>query len=716
MTISRFIKFLGISILAIVITLILYSQGIGFFIAIDLKLKDVRFKLRQDIKPDNNVVIAAIDTKSIDELGRWPWDRKVIAELVQNLKYYGAKTIAFDIVFGEPSNIESDNALSSAVSQAGNVVGGYFFRNDEKVNNEESLRLLQKSKVTILKVAEDVKEVPVISFPYVDNNIAEISDASVISGYFNIIPDEDGIIRSLNMILLNNGAFFPSISIASLKNYLDTEVILNVAVYGVDYLSVGQKTVPVNEQGLLTLNYYGKQGIFRTISAVDIVKKRLKSVDELKNTIVFVGATELGINDMRATPVDSTLPGIEIHATAASNILQNRFLIHNANVILIEIACIILFPFILTIILGLIRNTFIGLSLTFCFIGIYFGINYILFAYYYLNTGVVFPIISIGLSYLGSEAYRNLIEERHGRFLKKAFANYLSPALVNEIIKNPKMLKLGGDKREMSILFSDIRGFTSISEKLSPESLVSLLNRYLGPMTNIVLKNYGTLDKYIGDAVMAIFGAPIKLEDHSLSACISAIEMIKALPALNEIFKSEGLPEIAIGIGINTGEAIAGNMGTDVRFDYTVIGDTVNLASRLESLTKMYKCHIIVSGATRTHVEGFCVKLPQNGLKIESTGLEFNFRELDLIKVKGKNEPVTMYELSLTLDMSSISKFEEGLRLYRSQRFTEAKGIFQSLYENNDDHTCSVYIKRCEEFLLTPPSKDWDGVYVATSK
>lgn len=716
MTLSRFFKFLGISILAIVITMILYSQRIGFFTALDLKLKDVRFRLRPEIRPDGNVVIAAIDPKSVDELGRWPWDRKVLATLIENLKYYGAKTVALDIVFGEPSNPVSDNALRSAIKEAGNVVAGYFFRNEQKSHSEQSLELLQKSKITILKVADDVKEVPVVSFSYADNNIKEISDAATLSGYFNIIPDDDGIIRSANVILLNNGEFFPSLAMSALKNYLDTEIILNIAVFGVNYLSVGQKTVPANEQGMLTLNYYGRQGIFKTIPVVDIVKKRLKSHDELKNAIVFVGATEVGISDLRATPVDSILPGIEIHATTASNILQGNFLIYNANVTLIEIACIVLFPFILVILLGLIRKTFIGLSLTFAFIAVYLGLNYILFTYFYLNTAIIFPIISTSLSYLGSEAYRNLIEERQGRFIKKAFANYLSPALVNEIIKNPDMLKLGGSKREMSILFSDIRGFTSISEKLSPESLVSLLNRYLGPMTDIVLKNYGTLDKYIGDAVMAIYGAPINLDDHSVAACLSAVEMIGALPELNAIFKSEGLPEIAIGIGINTGDAIAGNMGTEIRFDYTVIGDTVNLASRLEGLCKMYKTQIIVSGATRAHVEEFCEKLPQKGLKLMSTGHEFNFRELDLIKVKGKNEPVTIYELSLSLDRSSIATFEEGLILYRSQNFKEAKEIFQGLYNIKGDLASSVYMQRCEEFLSNPPQSNWDGIYVAVSK
>jgi len=716
MTLTRFFKFIGISILAIAITMVLYTQRIGFFTALDIKLKDARFRLRPQIKPDKNVVIAAIDSKSIDELGRWPWDRSVIASLVENLKYYGAKTVAFDIVFSEPSNPVSDNALAAAIKEAGNVVAGYFFRNEEKSHSEESLKLLEKSRVTILKVVDNVKEVPVVSYSFVDNNLKEISDAAVLSGYFNIIPDEDGIIRSSNVLLFNNGEFYPSLSMSALKNYLDTEVILNIAVYGVDYLSVGQKTVPANEQGQLTLNYYGKQGIFRTVSVVDIVKKRLNGTDALKNAIVFVGATEIGINDMRATPVDPTLPGIEIHATVASNVLQGNFLIYNSKVTLIEIASIIIFPFILIIILGLLRNTFIGLVFTFCFIATYFGLNYVLFAYYFLNTGVIFPIFSIGLAYVGSEAYRNLIEERHGKFLKKAFANYLSPALVSEIIKNPEMLKLGGAKREMSILFSDIRGFTSISEKLSPESLVSLLNRYLGPMTNIVLKNYGTLDKYIGDAVMAIFGAPLTIVDHSVAACITAVEMISALPELNAMFKAEGLPEIAIGIGINTGEAIAGNMGTDVRFDYTVIGDNVNLASRLEGMTKMYKCQIIVSGATRAHVEGFCIKLPQNGLKAEVTGHEFNFRELDLIKVKGKEEPITMYELSLTLDRSSIVKFEEGLSLFRSKKFVEAKELFQTLYEEKGDLTSSVYVKRCDEFILTVPTQDWDGVYVATSK
>ncbi|MBF0473658.1 MAG: CHASE2 domain-containing protein, partial [Nitrospirae bacterium] len=225
MTLSRFLKFIAISLIAIAITMGLYTQRIGFFTALDIKLKDVRFRLRPEIKPNSNVVIAAIDSKSIDELGRWPWDRKVIATLVRNLKYYGAKTVAFDIVYSESSNSDSDNALASAIKESGNVVAGYFFRNEEKSHSEESLELLQKSKVTILKVADDVKEVPVISYSYVDNNIKEISDAAALSGYFNIMPDEDGIIRSSNVILLNNGEFFPSLALSALKNYMDTEVI-----------------------------------------------------------------------------------------------------------------------------------------------------------------------------------------------------------------------------------------------------------------------------------------------------------------------------------------------------------------------------------------------------------------------------------------------------------------------------------------------------------
>jgi adenylate cyclase len=305
----------------------------------------------------------------------------------------------------------------------------------------------------------------------------------------------------------------------------------------------------------------------------------------------------------------------------------------------------------------------------------------------------------MAITYLSCEAYRNLVEEKKSRFLHKAFSSYISPELVSEIVKNPELLKLGGEKREITMLFSDIRGFTTVSEKVPPEAIVKILNGYLGPMTNIVLNHKGTLDKYMGDAIMAIYNAPLEIKNHPLLACKTAIDMMEALKNVNKGFKEVGFPEIDIGIGINTGEAIVGNMGTNVRFDYTAIGDVVNLSSRLEGLNKQYHTHIIVSESTK-----------------EKTDKNFRFRELDKIKVKGKEVPVAIYELDKALDNKLIDRFAEALAFYRSNNFTEALALFVTLEKEYNDKVSLVFSERCREFLKNPPSPDWDGVYVAKTK
>jgi adenylate cyclase len=703
----RLIIFAAIAIAVSALTVFLYSKKIDFFYAIDLKLKDVRFRTRGEIKPDSRVVIVAVDEKSVKEIGRWPWDRKIIARLIENLEFYGAKSVALDIVFSEPSNKASDKALADSMNKGNNVIAGYFFRQDEGGQSPVSSELLQPSKIKILKIAENVTEVPIIAYPVVETNIPVISNASASAGFFNIIPDKDGNIRTANLLMLYDGEVYPSLALSALRHNLGNEIVLDIAIYGVDGLLIGDRRIPVDESGRLTLNYYGKQGIFKTIPATDVINKRLNK-DALKDAIVFIGATEIGISDVRVTPLDPVLPGVEIHATVASNVLQNNFLIRDGRVMTLEIAFILFFPVLLSILSSLVRRTIISLIFFSGVMAVYLYVNYILFASYFLNIGIIFPIISIGMAYLGFEAYRNLIEERQGRFLKKAFTNYVSPDLVGEIMKNPDMLKLGGEKKEITVLFSDIRGFTTVSEKLTPESLVLLLNHYLGPMTDIVLQHRGTLDKYIGDAIMALYNAPLNLENHSFAACHTAMDMIAKLKELNNEFKEKGLPEINIGIGINTGYAIVGNMGTDVRFDYTAIGDTINLASRLEGMNKVYKTHIVVSEFVINHLRSF-----ESG----STGTDtFRFRELDVIKVKGKDKPVTIYELLPNMDETLKKKFEDALKLYKQQQFKDALNIFESLVVEFKDNPSSIFAERCSEFIKNPPEADWDGVYVAKTK
>ncbi|MBI5050285.1 MAG: adenylate/guanylate cyclase domain-containing protein [Nitrospirae bacterium] len=721
---KRLIVFILIGIAVSLLTVLLYSQKIDLFNAIDLKLKDVRFRTRGEVRPDRKVVIVAIDSKSVNKLGRWPWDRKVIARLVKNIKSYGARTIAFDIVFSEPSNPDSDRTLSDAVREGGSVIAGYFFRQEAEKQPVAHSEILQSSKIKIIRMSENVSEVPIMTYPNVELNILPVSMASANSGFFNIVPDKDGIIRTANLLMLFDGDVYPSLSLSALRHYLGGEVMLDIAPYGVDGLFIGNRRIPVDESGRLTLNYYGRQGIFETISAIDIINKRL-SPDALKDALVFIGATEVGIYDMRATPLDPVLPGIEIHATVASNILQDNFVIRDGRVMVLEVAFIVLFPVLLSIILSLVRKTVVTLVSFVGILVIYSFTDFLLFVHYYLNTIIIFPIISIILTYISLEAYRNIIEEKQSRFLKKAFTSYVSSDLVKEIINRPDMLKLGGEKREVTVLFSDIRGFTTLSERLTPETLVLLLNQYLGPMTDIVLEHKGTLDKYIGDAIMAIYNAPLDVENHSLFACQSAVEMTSKLKEINNSFRENGIPEIDIGIGINTGNVIVGNMGTSMRFDYTAIGDTVNLASRLEGLNKIYTTSIILSEFTVKHYSELQTLWSRSLSSLREVGQaaglgggtsELKFRELDLIKVKGKDKPVTIYELSSDANDSLIKGFEEALTLYKSHQFKKALEIFQGLFAEYKDKPSEVFIERCNEFLKNPPDSSWDGVYVAKVK
>ncbi len=697
---SRRIIFLFISIIVSILVLFVYRYDPTILKGIDLKMTDVRFRLRKGIKPDPRVVVVAIDQKSVNELGRWPWPRSVMARLIERLSDYGAKVVAMDIVFSERSDPSSDKRLAEAIKKAGNVILGYFFRYNEEEADKDSLEALKRYKIGIIRfIGNDIKEIPVPVFPFAELNIPVLSKGAKGFGFFNISPDRDGICRNYNLIAIYGDSFYPSLALAAVREYLWLEPVISIAPYGIDSINLGKRKIVVDEMGRCVINYYSRAKSFPIVSAVDVIKGRI-SKKAFDNTIVFVGATEIGIYDVRATPIDPVLPGVLIHATILSNILQNRYLIRDSRVIALEVMFLFLFPIMMAFFLSFTRHTFLSIIIFALFILSYGTLNTALFSHYGLNLGMIYPIISILFTYIGCEAYRNLIEVRRSRFLQRAFSSYISPDLVDQIVKNPDMLKLGGEKRDVTILFSDIRGFTSISERFPPETIVHILNRYLAPMTNIVLSNKGTLDKYIGDAIMAIYNAPLDIKDHAVLACKSAVDMLKALNEVNEEFRKMGFPEIDIGIGIHTGDAVVGNMGTDVRFDYTAIGDTVNLSSRLESLNKLYRTHIIVSQSTRQRIK-------------DGT---FRFRELDMIRVKGKKIPITIYEVNPDLDDELIELFHKALSLYKSCEFKKALEYFSTMERDYGDATSAVFAERCRELMINLPPQGWDGVYVAKSK
>ncbi|MCX7793527.1 MAG: adenylate/guanylate cyclase domain-containing protein [Thermodesulfovibrionales bacterium] len=688
--------YLLLALIAIILTSLLYFFKPDFLNSIELKLKDARFRLRGEIEPDGRILIVAIDSKSIDELGRWPWDRRIIARLIENLRY--AEVICLDMVFSEPSNPESDRILSDRINKSSKVITGYYLRDEETFISDKSLSVLRNSRIKLIKTKGDIKVLPLREFPHAELNIPSIKAET---GFFNILPDKDGLIRKANLLFIYNGDIYPSLALQAIRRYRDEQIIVEIEEFGISRLLLGKEVIPSDESGALSINYYGKGGSFKTIPAVDLIKSRIEP-EEFRGSLVFIGATEIGIADVRNTPFDPVMPGVEIHATVASNILKGHYLIYNSWVALLDIFFICMPVLLLAILSARTSKTLFSLGL-FIFITILsLSFNIMIFKNYFLDLSVLYPFVSLFLFYTVSEAYRNLITEKRSRFLKKAFSSYVSPELVNIIIKNPDAMKLGGEKRVITVLFSDIRDFTAISEALEPERLVGLLNKYLDPMTRIVLKNGGMLDKYIGDAIMAIYNVPLELPQHAKKAVYTALEMIRELRVLNERLKNEGYPELRIGIGINTGEAIIGNMGTDIRFDYTAVGDTVNLASRLEGLNKFYGTEIIISSFTYQN-------LPEG---------EFLIRELDLIRVKGRKEPVNIYEvLSPESSISHmIRRFEEALYLYSKRRFIEAEVIFREIFNKFNDRASMVFMERCKNYILNPPPEDWDGVYTAVQK
>ncbi|MCE5194316.1 MAG: adenylate/guanylate cyclase domain-containing protein [Nitrospiraceae bacterium] len=695
---SKLLQFIAIGIIAAIATFLFYRQKVDFLEAVDLKLKDARFKIRKTIQPDNRIVIVAIDSKSVNEIGRWPWKRSVMAELLDSLKEYGVKVSALDIVFSETSDKKDDEILSKSIKKNGNVILGYFFRDEEEKPDTEAISQLQSSKIKLVRIQEGVTSVPISERPFIEANIPLIGQGALDFGFFNTDPDPDGLVRKASLLMLYQGEIYPSLALKALRHYTEKEIMLDIASFGVSTLRLGQMSIPSNESGKLVVNYYGRGGTFTTLSAVDVIKKRIKKND-LENKIVFIGATEVGIYDMRATPVQSAFPGVEIHATVASSVLQERFIIRDTRIIGIEMLCLFLLPVILVLILGFLRNGFLGLMAFILLIFAYAFLNYSLFKTYSIDMSVLYPLSSTAIAFVGAEAYRNLVFEKKNRYLKKAFSSYISPELVSEIIKNPDRLSLGGAKKEVTILFSDIRGFTGISEKLQPDVLVSLLNEYLGPMTKVVLKNNGTLDKYIGDAIMTIYNAPLDVPDHPLKACQTAVEMLSELNIINESFKENGLPNINIGIGINTGYAVVGNMGADMRFDYTAIGDTVNLASRLEGQNKYYGTHIILSEYTAHRVK-----------------YKFILRELDLLKVVGKEKPVAIFELMTEQNEKLAEEFSKSLKFYRGKEFKKALASFKKLSTEHNDNVSKMYADRCNEYIKNPPSDSWDGIFISMKK
>ncbi|MFH2011829.1 MAG: adenylate/guanylate cyclase domain-containing protein [Pseudomonadota bacterium] len=735
-----------IGLLITLFVIAIYLIGVPFLDLMELKALDLRFLSRGSVRPGNEVVIAAIDEKSLDELGRWPWSRKKIASLIDILTKYEVKTIGFDIVFAEPDensvlertvsfkkkieelginnrklveyitmaerDADNDEILAKSIKGSDRVILGYFFHTSKKDlghlkvgENDVDFENISSSKYhSVRYLSEEAKKVTLTEAYAVESNLNKLSTAAKGSGYFNVFPDEDGTVRWYPLVIQHKEQYFPPLSLRVLHNYLGSPLLsLKIADYGIEGIQLGKVKIPTDETGRMLINYAGRQKTFPHYSISDILNDRIPA-SSLKDKIVLVGATATGIYDMRVTPFSSIYPGVEIHANIIDTILRQHFLVRPEWTFVIDILIILGLGLLLGFLLYKMEAVWGAITTIIFFLG-FFILNRYMFVQKGLWINIVYPYLTLLLVYIGVTIYRYFTEEQEKKKIKGAFHYYVTASVVNEMLKNPEKLKLGGEKKELTVLFSDIRGFTTISEKLSPEMLVKLLNEYLTVMTDIVFKYDGLLDKYIGDAIMAVFGAPLDQDDHAARACYTALDMMDELKTLQKKLEADGTPRIDIGIGINSGPMVVGNMGSNSRFDYTVMGDSVNLGSRLEGANKQYHTNIIISELTYEKVKD-----------------KFVCRELDSVRVKGKALPVKIYELVGRDRVPDETKnflnlFHQGLEEYKGRRLKEAIETFSKVLNiKSDDYPSRLYVERSKILIETPPPEDWDGVFTMETK
>jgi adenylate cyclase len=735
-----------VTLLVAAIVIVSYAINLSFLNLLELKSYDLRFRSRGTEKPGREIVIVKIDEESIRAIGRWPWSREHWAKLIERLTNWGATVIGIDAIFAEPEQspdtariarfreritqfgikdpnvfqfldaeeriVDADSRLAASINRSGSVVMGYFFitSEDEMKGLKEIYPLGDVSPVLPQALpfrlgSQKVKEIPLTEALSIRSNIEMISEKAKALGFFNVDlavkGNIDGTVRWVPLAIKFKNNIYPSLALQVLREYLGDPQppVLKVAEFGVEGIQLGKTFIPTGKQGGFLVNYRAGRNAFPSYSFYKIIDGDVQKED-FAGKIVLVGATATGVPDVRVTPFDTSLPGVEIHATVIDNILRQDFILQPDWIWSINILAIIvmaLIPALLITRLSPVRGASISMGLLF----IYIVTNWYLLVDQRMWMNLIYPMLAFFGVFVAVTVYQYVTEEREKRKIRSAFQFYVSAGVVEEMLKDPAKLKLGGERKELTVLFSDIKGFSNLSETLPPETLTKLLNLYFTPMTVTVFKYQGTLDKYMGDAIMAIFGAPLEQNDHAEKACHTALDMVEALKALQKSWQIDGIPEISIGIGINTGPMSVGHMGSDVLFDYTVIGDHVNLGSRLEKLNREYGTTIIISEYTHRYLKD-----------------TFISRELDIVRVKGRTEPVRIFELLAREEpfhewSTFKGLFENGLRAYRAQRWIEGIGEFEkALKIRPDDGPAKLYLRRCMLMQSKGSTPKWDGIQI----
>lgn len=678
-----------IVILIIIIFIILDIQNPAFLDVLELKTLDYRFRLRGRRENGKEVAIAIIDEESIKEIGRWPWARDKMARLTDLLSLGGAKVIGFDIIFSEAEESDSlktirrlkdkysamakfdqralevireeevkadtDLAFSKSIERAGVVIlpiafhVSASFEKDERGKKKEGSEGIEASSYLIVKnISGSSIFQPVEAADYLPP-LGQFIRSSNSLGHVYTLPDKDGILRWEFLSLKYGDEFYPAFGVQLIKEYLglkreDLKLIIGEGV------EIGEIKIPTDEWGRLLINFNGPAGSFPYYRAADILTGKIKP-EEFKDRIVLIGTTIMGVYDHWTTPFPVLMPGVEKHANVIEDILHRDFLYRTEKMKIIDIAFIFVFGAILFFTLprlGPLGGAAAALILI---------IGYLIFLQIAFNKSglwinLLYPSSTILFTYTSITLIRFMTEEKKAREMRGIFSSYVSPKVVAELIKDPDKARLGGERKEVSILFSDVRGFTSFSEKHAPEEVVAILNEYMNAMTEVIFRWDGTLDKFIGDAILVFWGAPIDQPNHAELAVRCALNMRAKLTMLQEKWRGEGREPFNAGIGINTGEVIVGNMGAQgKKMDYTVIGDHVNLGARIESLTRKFDCNILISEFTYNHikemvnVDGPDPNQKQDMVRIISKLGHVAMRALESVNVKGRERPVLIYEI-----------------------------------------------------------------------
>lgn len=659
-------------------------------------------------KVDSNIVIVSVDQTSLDYFEAngqsWPWPREFYALVVDYLTSAGARAILFDIDFSsseierlESEAVHSEQRFAETINKAGNVILITILSQSADINQREN-ELLEKHLIHVYDG---------ISYPNYNTSLSPLipfQESCFGIGAANTDPDVDGIIRRVPMLFSYKEKFVtqPAVSIIKYINQFDD-----------DELKEFVKKIPLVDGERYLINWYGPGGDnitfrYNSIQPLIISGYKINSgqkpgipLNKFKDKIVIIGGSAFGLLDYKPVPVGygNVYPGMEIHATILNNLLHNDFI--RTSPVWIVLILILFFSFITPILFFRIRKVLWKISIIILLLILFPVINFYLYEAARICLDLIAPGLSILISFLAVTFISYMTEGKQKREIKKIFGRYISPEVVEDLISDPSKIELGGKEVEATVFFSDIKDFTTLSESLAPKELVNCLNEYFSHVTEFILSEKAMLDKYIGDSVMAVFGVPVYREDHAAAACSTALKIQSSLHNIYSESKLSGKMNLITRIGIHTGNMIVGNIGTEARKDFTVIGDTVNIASRLEGLNKLFGTKIILSESTYS--------LIQNA---------FEVRELDYVAVKGKNKPIRIYELICEAGKLSdgqknkLNKFRDGLEMYRNKEWDKAIELFNiSLKIDGHDSPSRVYIERCKDLKKIGVDTHWDGVY-----